>query len=351
MDNELKIRIIDLYRSGKNCVEIKKELNLKGHQQVLNVLHKIDDYIPYRNGRGAIRSYTLKETYFQNIDTEAKAYILGFICADGHVDTTRNALTFTVATKDKDLLEKIRIELGSNQIIRDFERKTNFNYGKPIFYHSKIEFCSKILVQTLTSKGLNKNKTYTLNSTIIDYVPENLKFHFLRGYFDGDGNVVWNRCYSSGCKYNINICGNLEFLQNTFNKYFPTINKFYKDLYSKQCWIYKISSKERTFQFLRYLYEYSTIYLNRKYEVYKIACGHLKQDELLETPTLERQKEDNQQPSLSSNTFEGSTTNSQIQSDSAEDSNGNTSVLPGINCSIFKIILKKEYFNNSDDIV
>ena len=55
--------------------------------------------------------------------------------------------------------------------------------------------------------------------------------------------------------------------------------------------------------------------------------GVFKQDELLENPTLERQKEDNQQPSLDSNIFEGSTTNSQVQTDNAEDSNANTSVL------------------------
>ena len=38
----------------------------------------------------------------------------------------------------------------------------------------------------------------------------------------------------------------------------------------------------------------------------------LKQGELLETPTLERQKEDNQQPSLDSNIFDGSETNFRV---------------------------------------
>lgn len=53
----------------------------------------------------------------------------------------------------------------------------------------------------------------------------------------------------------------------------------------------------------------------------------LKQGELLETPTLERQKEDNQQPSLDSNILEGSTTNSRILPNKVEDSNANTSAL------------------------
>lgn len=49
---------------------------------------------------------------------------------------------------------------------------------------------------------------------------------------------------------------------------------------------------------------------------------HDKQEEL-----LENQEIDNQQPSLNSNIFEGSTTNSQIQTSNVEDSNVNTSIL------------------------
>lgn len=74
---------------------------------------------------------------------------------------------------------------------------------------------------------------------------------------------------------------------------------------------------------------------------------------MLETPTTKIVNEDNQQPSLVSNNFEGSTTNTRIQTDNAEDSNGNTSILP------FKWIDYEEYvlhttgklLNKSDDIV
>lgn len=67
---------------------------------------------------------------------------------------------------------------------------------------------------------------------------------------------------------------------------------------------------------------YKGFYFKRLEE--KGNCGnrkaHLKQGELLENPF----KMDNQHPSLSSNTFEGSTTNSQVLN---EDSNANTSTL------------------------
>lgn len=56
--------------------------------------------------------------------------------------------------------------------------------------------------------------------------------------------------------------------------------------------------------------------------------GVFKQGELLESPTTEIVNEDNQQPSLASNSFEGSTTNSQVLASNVEDSNANTSALP-----------------------
>ena len=58
----------------------------------------------------------------------------------------------------------------------------------------------------------------------------------------------------------------------------------------------------------------------------------VKQGELLENPEV-----DNQQPSIYRNIIEGSTTNSRVLTDNAEDSNANTSALPVI--------------VNSDDIV
>ncbi len=58
--------------------------------------------------------------------------------------------------------------------------------------------------------------------------------------------------------------------------------------------------------------------------LYKLKSVLNKQGELLESPTTEIVNEDNQQPSLSSNTFEGSTTNSRVLN---KDSNANTSAL------------------------
>jgi hypothetical protein len=57
---------------------------------------------------------------------------------------------------------------------------------------------------------------------------------------------------------------------------------------------------------------------------YVNTSADLKQGELLGSPLVE----DNQQPSLGSNTLEGSETNSRILLDNSKDSNADTSALP-----------------------
>jgi len=79
---------------------------------------------------------------------------------------------------------------------------------------------------------------------------------------------------------------------------------------------------------------------------FKKGIAILKQGELLGTPT--DGSEDNQQPSLSSNTLEGSTTNSQVLPSNVEDSNANTSALPtSSNKDVWKYVCK----DCGDDIV
>lgn len=101
------------------------------------------------------------------------------------------------------------------------------------------------------------------------------------------------------------------------NKYFELINNFYilKDIYDVHH-INEIKS-DNNLENLQILTRSEHTLLHNS------ISGVLKQGELLENP-----EEDNQQPSLNSNVFEGSTTNSRIQTSNVEDGNANTSALP-----------------------
>ena len=257
--------ITKLYQEGKTAKEISSLLGFKYHQPVYNYFKKM---WWIRTGKTGKIIYKVTEDFFKCNNTEEKAYILGFICADGHIEKDR--LNITVSIKDRDILEKIRYAMHSNHPIKEVQRTNPYKKtNRENLILSELMIGSVELVKPLFNMGLTTNKTYTLNGDILKYIPKYLIRDFLRGYFDGDGNVFFGRRYNSGYKYNINICGNEDFLLKSFQTYFPSSNKLYKDLYSKQCYVWKISQKDKVRDFMYYLYYNSSISLHRKYDEFR----------------------------------------------------------------------------------
>lgn len=257
--------ITKLYQEGKTAKEISSLLGFKYSQPVYNYFKKMGWE---RIGKAGKRIYGVNKDFFKCINTEEKAYILGFICADGHIE--RDRLNITVSIKDKDILEKIRKAMQSNHPIKEVKRTNLYNKtDRKTLTLVELMIGSVELVKPLFNMGLTTNKTYTLNGDIVKYIPKYLIRDFLRGYFDGDGNIFFGRRYSSGYKYNVNICGNEDFLLKSFQTYFPSNNKLYKDLYSRQCYVWKISQRDKVKDFMYYLYYNSSISLQRKYNEFR----------------------------------------------------------------------------------
>lgn len=257
--------ITKLYQEGRTAKEISSLLGFKYHQPIYNYFKKMGWG---RTGKTGKRIYKVNEEFFKCINTEEKAYILGFMCADGHIE--RDRLNITVSIKDKDILEKIRCAMHSNHPIKEVHRTNPYKKtNRETLTLVELMIGSVELVKPLFNMGLTTNKTYTLNGDILKYIPKYLIRDFLRGYFDGDGNVSFGRRYDSGYKYNINICGNEDFLLKSFQVYFPSSNKLYKDLYSKQCYVWKISQRDKVRDFMCYLYYNSSISLQRKYNEFR----------------------------------------------------------------------------------
>ena len=275
---EYSEKIDNLHEEGKSAFEISKILNFKYCQPVYNYFKKKDWSVTKREDYKWHTKYTVNHDFFDQIDTEEKAYILGFICADGHIDRKKGCIVIALQDSDYKILEKIRSCLNSNHpIVRNIQRKNPYTKANHLVTpQCAITISGKKLVAPLFNMGLNNRKTYTLDSTIMKYLPENLIRHFLRGYFDGDGNIVWKKHYSSGNKYLIQVAGNKDFLLSSFQKYFPTQNVLYKYKTSKQCYVWKVSDRLKVLEFLNYIYSDAKIYLDRKYKIYKYAMWSFK---------------------------------------------------------------------------
>ncbi len=109
------------------------------------------------------------------------AYVLGFFMADGSISVgKRGGAYFSIQIKDNDLLFKIRFALSSNHKIS----KRIHNKNKSVFY--RLQIGSKEMCDDLNNLGIIERKTCRLK---LPKVPDEYFGNFVRGYFDGDGNV------------------------------------------------------------------------------------------------------------------------------------------------------------------
>lgn len=286
MTPEQKLYAIDQYvNHGKTPQSIQTMIGLKNFQPIYALLKKEGVFVHKKNVERSIRRYALNQRFFQIIDSEDKAYSLGFIVADGSIDDTCRRVKISLHEKDVDILEKISAAMGSESPISYIASKNQ----------RAVCFNSALMVEDLKAIGVLPRKSLTMNAEVWDHVPENLKRHFIRGYLDGDGCIFLNKRYSSGVKYLIQVIGTEEFLRGTFDVFYPTTCKLYKyKTCEMHCW--KLSSKFACMDFLSKIYDNSTIYLERKFQQYS-ECAHVKPSELTGNPN--GNAEGNQQPSNS----------------------------------------------------
>ncbi|MDD5318652.1 MAG: LAGLIDADG family homing endonuclease [Candidatus Pacebacteria bacterium] len=111
--------------------------------------------------------------------TSDMAYILGFMFADGNIiRNKRGAHFFAIYTSDKNLLVKMRKCMGSNHKISERPGIIRVGYS--------IQIGSKEMFEDLGRLGLTPNKSKRMK---LPFIPDEYAGHFIRGYFDGDGNV------------------------------------------------------------------------------------------------------------------------------------------------------------------
>ena len=118
--------------------------------------------------------------FFQQIDTEEKAYFLGFIFADGSI--SNDEFFLDINEKDIEILLRIREEIHSNCKI------TTRKKGNSMM--SRIAIKNKVFCSSLSQYGIIENKTKMTSHLPVEKIPTIFYKDFLRGLIDGDGWVI-----------------------------------------------------------------------------------------------------------------------------------------------------------------
>ena len=191
------IGIINDYNNRMPICKISNKYSID-RKRIVKLL-KRNNVIDHQNHK-----FDFNRRFFENIDTEKKAYWLGFIYADGSVykskDNISHHLVIKLSSKDINHLHKFRSDFSLPHEIK-LRKEISFGGG---FESARIRITSKELVNDLIKHGCIPNKTFVLQFPNIN---ENLYNHFIRGYFDGDGSIsITNN------QKQITILGNYDFL-------------------------------------------------------------------------------------------------------------------------------------------
>jgi hypothetical protein len=161
------------YEQGESLRKIAQRYETSW--QVLSVLLKKHGLV-LRSQREAVRRHTCNYAYFHDIDSEEKAYWLGFLTADGCI-TKGDRVTVHLASVDCEHLYKLKKALDATQVISEGKRSCS------------LVICSPEMAADLTRHGILPNKTFSTKPAQI--APEMAR-HYWRGVFDGDGCIFRN---------------------------------------------------------------------------------------------------------------------------------------------------------------
>lgn len=256
---------------------MKKFNNDQMHKELVeDKLNYTDLAVKYKTTRQTVRAYakrhglhkgntkrlkihSLNLSYFDNIDTPNKAYVLGFIYADGC--NTRHGLHIGIQENDKEVLDFIKSELNISNELR---------YVKPYKDNWKPKW--EISIKSIElSKILTKIGCPPVKSSILkfpDFIPDDLMNHFIRGYFDGDGCI--SICNKGYFKLSF-VSGSEEFIIGLRNYIYIKTNHLLP-FYKKNCYSLATSKKSVVQSIVELMYTNSTFSMQRKYQK---ACALL----------------------------------------------------------------------------
>ncbi len=140
--------------------------------------------------------------FFENINTEEKAYWLGFMLADGGVQSNSSNIRINLQEDDYAHLKKFGDIFGVEVISYEYRQQ----WGQGISKACRVSFNNRKISSDLNEKGIVPRKTYKDTSKIYNYIPDYLKRHFIRGFFDGDGCIFFSDKYKenySRCAFSI----------------------------------------------------------------------------------------------------------------------------------------------------
>lgn len=256
--SEKELEIVDFYKRKPITI---RETSEKFKYSIPTIIKVLNKFKVKRYSKIQLFSPELKENYFEDINTEYKAYFLGLIITDGCLlkkEKGQNLVNLTLQEKDKYIIEALLKDICSNKIPTPD--------GRGCY---SVNIISNKMVSDLEKYGLKENKS--LSTIFPTNIPNNLYSHLIRGIFDGDGSFSFyvRKDRKSHTKA-IRLCqGNKKFLEDIIiylyeNKNIEKINLFRE---KDNLWSFAYRKNDSMMKLISFLYDDASIFIKRKKEI------------------------------------------------------------------------------------
>ena len=200
--------------------------------------------------------------YFESIDSEIKAYLLGWICSDGYISrrnkgNSSDRIGLKLAAKDVEILNLFKQELSPD---RKIYNETSIKNNKE-FKSVKLEIPSNKIVNDLIKLGVCYNKTSKEKLPNIHF---SLYPAFIRGYFDGDGSIS----ISKNNKSTVYICCTNKLFLEELRNILPGNYSIYKESRATLDMYTLRPLSDTKVKFYNFIYKNANYFLTRKYNKY-----------------------------------------------------------------------------------
>lgn len=240
--------LIEMYKSDKyKMSELCEYFNVSKHKiRKVLLLNNIESK--------SSKKYRYYDDIFETVDSEEKAYWLGFLYADGYVRDrkTSSELRLKLSIRDKEHLIKFKTFISPDDIpvVDEFSGNSRC---------VKVSINSRKIVRDLIELGCTSKKSKTIK---MPKISDDLLNHFIRGYFDGDGWIIIdkNKIPAFGI-----VSGSKEMIESIISFISKKSNIKENKIYNHISY-YNFSYKSYTdiIKISNFLYKQSNIYLIRK---------------------------------------------------------------------------------------
>lgn len=256
-NREQEDKIIQKYNNGDSMVEIAKEYGCS-KKAISNVLKRRN--INRRTPSEAYRTYTINDYYFDEIDNQDKAYMLGFFYADGcncsKYDIHHYDVGMTLHIDDKYILDEMCRRMGMDRYASIIINSTN---KKP---YARMDIMNKHMVYRLDELGVVPNKTRKTKFPF--WMKEELHSHFVRGLLDGDGCIPKCLDRVSFCGSRQLMCDLAEVIEKNLG-FRPSVGDYKQ---SKGISYIQVCGTQKRLALLDWIYNDADMKLIRKYDLY-----------------------------------------------------------------------------------